>query len=323
MISRRQALVVLTSAVLAPSAGAQERVRRVAWFGAGRPGARSPFLDAVIAGLREKGWEDGRNLRIAQYLNEGTVQESDFIARQIVASEPELIIVYGRDVLTMSNLRPPQPVVFAFSGDPVDGGIVKSFARPGGNFTGLSFMSLDLAAKRIEVLREIVPNIRRLGILARPEHAGEHQERAVSESVASKLGFSVAYVAIQGPQSIDGALQQIKQAKCDALLVFPDGVMVGASERIAKFAIEERLPTISGWDRFADNGFLASYGPNLRESYRRLGHIADRVLRGTKPSDIPVEYPQSVEMVLNMRTAGALGLKLSQSVVARADRLIQ
>jgi putative ABC transport system substrate-binding protein len=320
---RRKTLVVLASAILAPGVNAQERVRRIAWFGAGRPGVRSPFLDAVVAGLREKGWEDGRNLRIAQHLHEGTVQESEFIARQIVASEPELIIVYGRDVLAMSSLEPPQPVVFAFSGDPVDGGIVKSFARPGRNFTGLSFMSLELAAKRIEVLREIVPDIRRLGILARPEHPGEHQEREVSESVASKLGFSVVYAAIQGAQSIDGALQKIGQAKCDALLVFPDGVMVNASDRIAKFAIDQKLPTISGWDRFADNGFLASYGPNLRESYRRLGHIADRVLRGAKPSDIPVEYPQSVEMVLNMRTAAALGLNLSQSVVARADRLIR
>ena len=323
MISRRKTLVLLASAGLAQSLGAQQPVRRVAWFGAGRAGVPSPFLDAVKVGLREKGWEDGRNLRIAQYLNEGSAQESEFIARQIVASEPELIVVYGRDVLTLTKVRPPQPVVFAFSGDPVEGGVVKSLARPGGNFTGLSFMALDLAGKRIEVLREVVPSIRRLGILARPEHPGEHLERAVSESAARKLGFSVAYAAIQDAHEIDAALQEIGRAKCDALLVFPDGVMVGLSQRIAKFALEQKLPTISGWDRFPDNGFLASYGPKLRESYRKLGHIADRVLRGTKPSDIPVEYPQTVEMVLNLRTANALGLKLSPAVIARADRVIQ
>jgi putative ABC transport system substrate-binding protein len=323
MTSRREALAFLLCAGFASSLRAQQGLRRIAWFGAGRPGVPSPFLDAAVLGLREKGWEEGRNLRIAQHLNEGSAQDSEFIARQIVASEPELIVVYGRDVLTLTKVRPPQPVVFAFSGDPVEGHVVKSMAHPGGNFTGLSFMSLDLAGKRIEVLRELVPSIRRLGILARPEHAGEHLERAVSESVARKLGLSVAYAAIQDAQEIDAALQEIRTAKCDALLVFPDGVMVGLSHRIAEFSLEQELPTISGWDRFPDNGFLASYGPNLRESYRRLGHIADRVLRGTKPSDIPVEYPQTVEMVLNLRTANALGLKLSPSVIARADRVIQ
>lgn len=323
MPDRRQTLVFLSCMGFASPLLAQQSMRRVAWFGAGRPGAPSPFLDAMLLGLREKGWEEGRNVRVAQYLSEGSAEDSMFIARQIVASDPELIVAYGRDVLTLGKLQPPQPVVFAFSGDPVTGGLVNSFARPGTNFTGLSFMSLDLAGKRIEVLRELLPNIRRLGILARPEHAGEHKERAVSESVAGKLGLSVAYAAMEEAKGIDDALRVIARAKCDALLVFPDGVMVAHSRQIAKFALEQKLPAISGWDRFADNGFLASYGPNLRDSYRRLGQIADRVLRGAKPGEMPVEYPQTVEMVLNLSTAGALGLKLPQSIIARADRVIQ
>ena len=323
MPDRRQTLVFLSCMGFASPLLAQQAMRRVAWFGAGRPGVPSPFLDAMLLGLREKGWEEGRNVRVAQYLHEGSAQESEFIARQIVASDPEVIVAYGRDVLTLGKVQPPQPVVFAFSGDPVAGGLVKSFARPGTNFTGLSFMSLDLAGKRIEVLRELLPGIRRLGILARPEHAGEHQERAVSESVAGKLGLSVAYAAMEEAKGIDDALRAIARARCDALLVFPDGVMVAHSQQIAKFAIQQKLPTISGWDRFAENGLLASYGPNLRDSYRRLGHIADRVLRGAKPGDLPVEYPQTVEMVLNLATANALGLKLPQSMIARADRVIQ
>jgi putative ABC transport system substrate-binding protein len=323
-MKRRDALGILALApALASRAWAQPAVRRIAWFGAGRPGAASPFLDAVRAGLLEKGWEEGRSLEIAQFLTEGTPKDAAFIARQIIAANPELIIVYGRDVLTLYGAKPPQPVVFAFSGNPVDGKVVESFARPGANFTGISFMSLELVGKRIEVLRELVPQIRRLAVLARPEHPGEHRERAASEAVAAKLGMVVSYVPIEEASGIDGALQAVARAKCDALVVFPDGVMLGHSQKIAKFALDAKLPVISGWDRFADNGFLATYGPNLRDSYRRIGHYADRILRGTKPSDIPVELPQTVEMVVNLRTAQALGLRIPPTILLRADRVIE
>jgi len=320
-MNRRRAIQFFLLACSTPAA-AQRNVRRVAWFGAGRPGAPEPFLDALRLGLRDKGWVEGKDLEIAQFLTEGSPDDSAFLARQVIASNPEVIVVYGRDVPILHRAKPQQPVVFAFSGNPVDAKVVESFAHPGGNFTGMSFMSLELVGKRIEVLREIVPQIRRIAVLARPEHAGEHRERAASEAAAARLGIPVAYVPVQSAEGIDGALRAVATTKSDALVVFPDGVMLGHGARIAKFALEERLPAISGWDRFADSGFLATYGPNLRISYRRLGHYVDRVLRGAKPSELPVEFPQAVEMVLNLRTAKALGIAIPPSLLQRADRVI-
>ena len=219
--------------------------------------------------------------------------------------------------------KPPGPVVFAFSGNPVDAGFVQSFAHPGGNFTGISLMSLDLSGKRIELLREIVPQVRRLAVLARPEHAGVHRERAVSEEVVAKLGMTMAYVPIEAASGLDGALQAIARQNCDALVTFPDGVMVANSGRIAQFAVDAKLPTVSGWASFADTGFLLTYGPNLADSYRGLARHVDRILRGAKPSDLPVELPRAVELVLNTRTARALGVTIPQSMLLRADRIVE
>ena len=304
-------------------ARAQRAARRIAWFGVGIPGARSPFLEATLAGLREQGWETGRNLELQVYETGGTQAEADALAGKMLASNPELIIVFGRDVVTLHRAKPSMPVVFAFSGNPADAGVIQSFARPGGNFTGMSLLSLELAGKRIEVLREIFPDMRRLCVLARPEHPGEPREREVSETIAGKLGIAISYVPIQSAGDLGDAFVAISRQKCDSLVAFPDGLMLSSSPRIAKFALEARLVSISGWAGFAENGFLATYGPNLRDSYRRLGHYADRVLRGAKPGELPVELPQTVEFVLNIRTAASLGLKVPQSLMLRADRIIE
>ena len=205
----------------------------------------------------------------------------------------------------------------------MDAGVVQSFARPGGNFTGISFMSLELVGKRIELLREIVPQMKRLAVLARPEHAGEHRERAASEEVARKLGIAVAYVPIQAASGVDGALQAVAQQHCDSLVAFPDGVMLANSGRIAKFAEQGKIASVSGWGGFADNGFLLTFGPNLQDSYRGLARYVDRILRGAKPYELPVELPRTVELVVNMRTARALGVSVPQSIFLRADRVIE
>jgi putative ABC transport system substrate-binding protein len=321
---RRTALGMLLAVSTAPMfALAQTAQRRIAWFGAGRAGTPSPFLEAFRQGLRESGWIEGQNLALSLFLTEGTPEDAERLARQMAATNPEVIVTYGRDVLAVRNANPAGPVVFAFSGNPIDAGVVQSFARPGTNFTGISFMSLELAGKRIELLRELVPQIRRLAVLARPEHPGEHRERAVSEEIAGKLGMSLVYAPIQAETGLDGALQAIARQKCDALVAFPDGVMLANSGRIARFATESNIPTVSGWGSFADGGFLLTYGPNLHDSYRGLARYADRILRGARPDELPVELPRTVELVLNTRTARALGIKIPQSVLVRADRVIE
>jgi len=320
---RRAALGALLTVAAAPIlATAQGTKRRVVWFGAGRADRPDPFLSAFRAGMRDSGWIEDQNLALSVFLTDGTPEEAERLARQMLATNPEIIVVYGRDVNAVHHVKPSGAVVFGFSGDPVDAGFVQSFAHPGGNFTGVSLMSLDLCGKRIELLKEIAPQIRRLAVLARPEHAGEHRERAVSEEVVAKLGMTMAYVPIQAASELDDAFQVIARQNCDALVTFPDGVMVANSGRIAKFAVNAKLLTVSGWATFADNGFLLTYGPNLAESYRGLARHVDRILRGAKPGDLPVELPRTVELVLNAGTARALGITFAQSMLRRADRVI-
>jgi putative ABC transport system substrate-binding protein len=205
----------------------------------------------------------------------------------------------------------------------VDAGFVQSFARPGTNMTGISLMSLELAGKRIELLKEFVPTVRRMAVLTRPEHPGEPRERAASEESAGKAGLSLVYVPIRSAGELDGAFRSIAEQRCDSLLVFPDGVTIQNAARIGQFAAERRIPAISGWDTFADNGFLLSYGPRLIDSYRDLARFADRILRGTKPAELPVELPRTVELVVNRRTANAIGVKIPSSILLRADRVIE
>jgi putative ABC transport system substrate-binding protein len=321
---RRAALVALLTVAAAPIlVAAQTTKRHIAWFGAGRPDSPDPFLTAFRVGMRDSGWTEDRNLALSVFLTDGTPDEAERLALQMLATNPEVIVVYGRDVNAVHRAKPPGPVVFAFSGNPVDAGFVQSFAHPGGNFTGISLMSLDLSGKRIELLKEIVPQVRRLAVLARPEHAGEHRERAVSEEVITKLGMTMAYFPIQVASELEEAFQAIVRQKCDALVTFPDGVMVANSGRIAKFAVNAKLATVSGWSPFAENGFLLTYGPNLADTYRGLARHVDRILRGAKPGDLPVEFPRSVELVLNARTARALDVTIPQSALLRADRIIE
>jgi len=183
-------------------------------------------------------------------------------------------------------------------------------------------MSLDLAGKRIELLKELAPNVRRMGVLTRVEHPGEPRERAASEEIAHKAGLTLVYAPIRTAGDLDEAFRTLAQQRCDSLLVFPDGVMVANAARIARFAAERRIASVSGWATFPENGFLLSYGPNLRDSYKDLARFADRILRGARPADLPVELPRTVELVVNNRTANALGLKIPQSIALRADRVI-
>ncbi len=322
--SRRNALGALVATAMVPLLGmAQKPKRRVAWISAGRGNTASPFLAAFRAGMRDTGWIEDQDFTLSIFRTDARPEDGDRVTREMLATRPELIVATGRDVISVHSVKPSIPVVFAFSGNPVDAGFVQSLAHPGGNFTGISLMSFDLSGKRIELLKDFVPSIRRLAVLARPEHAGAHRERAVSEEVVARLGMSMAYVPIQSADNLDEAFQSIVRQKCDSLVAFPDSVMLANSDRIAKFAISAKIPAVSGWAAFADNGFLVTYGPNLTDTYRSLARYVDRILRGAKPADLPVELPRTVELVFNAQTARALGVTIPQSTLLRADRIIE
>jgi putative ABC transport system substrate-binding protein len=320
VLSSLGALLALPAAVRAQTPAG---MRRIVWFGLGQPDAPSPYLDALRGELRELGWSEGRNLTISRYNSTRAPDDFEVLAREIVAAKPEVVVTQEFTVYAMHRIQAAVPVVFGFSGDPVDGKLVQSYARPGTNYTGMSYLAIELVGKRVEFLKEAVPHIRRLAILARPQHPGEHRERAASEEAAQKLGIAVAYFPIREVVEIDKAFLAIRQERCDAVVVFPDYIMFVNREQISRLALEAKLPAVSGWPSFAESGLLLNYGPNLRDLYRGLARYVNRILRGAKPQDLPVESPRTIELVVNARTAKALGINIPQTILLRADRVIE
>jgi putative ABC transport system substrate-binding protein len=323
MNRRRRILVAAGGAVLAAPAIAlgQARVRRVAWLSGAR-GRTSPFLDAFVQGLREFGYEQGRNLEVAAYFTDGSPGRTEALANEAIGARPEVLVCQGVTVRVVHALKPQLPVVFGFSGDPVEAGFVQSLNRPGSNMTGMTFLALDLVGKRIQLLSEVLPQLKKVAVLANPQHAGEKQERSASERAARALGLEVSYLPVTTSAEIDSALAAAGRARCEALDVYPDALMASEAERIGAIAGRERLPSVSGWSVFAESGLLLSYGPNLRDVFRRIASYADKLMRGAKPGDLPVEQPTSVELCVNRRTAKALGVAIPQSILVRADRVI-
>jgi putative ABC transport system substrate-binding protein len=315
---RRRALSVLALALVPAAAGAQgAKVRRVGFISGG---FASLYYDAFRAGMADLGYVEGKTVVFHTRLGESP----DELAAALINERPDLIVAAGGAAVRSVRAVPHAlPVVFSFSGDPVAAGFVKSLAQPGHNISGISLMSLELVGKRMELLRESVPNLRKVAILANAEHPGEQLERSTSIASAKALGLEYEYFQVQKAHELDAALAGIVKSGAEAMVVFPDALTVGNRQRIADVALKARIAAISGWAEFADSGFLISYGPNLRVSYRRLATFADKVLKGAKVGTLPVERPSVVEMVYNARTAHALGREVPKAVVARADRVLQ
>jgi putative ABC transport system substrate-binding protein len=321
-IARRRFLLSLAALpALARAQGAAPR--RIAWFGVGGADDNLIYLDSLQAGLREAGWQEGRNLAISRHASVRAPEDFAAVVREVLAARPEVVVAQEFASIAMLRFAPGAlPVVFGFSGDPVEGKLVKSLARPDTNFTGISYLASELVGKRIEFLKEALPGVRKIGILARPQHPGEPEERRASEDAAKTLGLAVVYFPIFDPKEIEAAFDGIRKAGCDALVVFPDFFMYRNRELISQLAAAARLPAVSGWSSFADSGLLFNYGPNLRDIYRRLASFVDRILRGARPGELPVDLPRNLELVVNLRTARALGLTISQSILVRAERVI-
>ena len=306
-----------------------EAVRRVAWLGLGKPDPLSPYVDSLRAGLRESGWIEDQNLTLSLYWATGR-DDMEAVARGLLSTNPEIIVTQELMTYALRDTKTVKPVVFGFSGDPVEGKLVESLARSGGNFTGMSYLAIELVGKRIELLKEWLPQIRHLAVLARPQHPGDHLERQASEAVARNLGLDFSYVAYQAPSlpardlnELDQAFEMIVRNRCDALVVFPDSAMYEICDRVAKLAIEANLPTVSGWTPFAHAGLLMTYGPDIRELYRSLGRYVDKILRGTSPANLPVERPARFNLAINLRTAKAINIVVPPALLARADEVIE
>jgi putative tryptophan/tyrosine transport system substrate-binding protein len=201
-------------------------------------------------------------------------------------------------------------------------GIAESLARPGKNFTGTTFMSLEVAQKRVQLLKELVPGMGKLSLLSQKNHAGEQFEHQATRAAADALSIQLAYVPFASGPEIDAALQRVAEADANAMLVFPDGVTMVHRTKIADFAQSRRLPSMFGWREYCDVGGFASYGGNQRATYRQLAGYADRILRGTRPQDLPIERVSRFEFIINLKTAKTLGLDVPTTLLARADEVI-
>jgi putative tryptophan/tyrosine transport system substrate-binding protein len=327
MMNRRIAIWLLTTLLLAtvPLAEAQQPAPfRVGWISNDRGSGNSPMFDAFREGMRDLRYVEGRNLIIDARWGQGSNERLAQLAVELVKSNPQLIVAQGGPATyPVVRAGATMPVVFGFSGDPVEGKLVESFAHPGRNLTGVSFLSLELVGKRMELLKEALPSLKRVAILANPQHPGEQGELHASQSAAKELGLALEYFQLPITAKLEDILPAIAKSRSEAIVVFPDAYMMGLSERIAEFAVKHRIPATSGWAQFAEGGNLMTYGPNLRDSFRRLATYVDKILKGAKPSDLPVELPMKLEFVINLKAAKQIGLTIPPNVLARADKVIK
>jgi putative ABC transport system substrate-binding protein len=299
------------------------RVARVGWLTAQQASSLTPFLSALRVGFGDYGYEEGRNLLVEYRYGDDAIERVPELAAELVRLPIDVMMAQGAAVPVISKLGLTVPVVYVFSGDPVSAGFADSLARPRGNMTGLTFMAAEFNGKRLQLLRDIIPDLRRVAIVANPAHPGEHLERAYSESAGRQLGLTVEYYPTRTSAELTAALTAMTAHPPQAISLFSDGFAIQNRQRIIDFAMKQRAPVISGWPVFAQSGALCTFGPRLTESYKRLAYYVDRILKGAKPADLPIEQPTKFELVVNLKTAKALGLTIPQTVLLQADEVIQ
>jgi putative ABC transport system substrate-binding protein len=322
-LKRREFVTVLGGAVALPIAARAQQVAMptVGFLGAGAPSVWSPWVTSFEQRMRELGWIEGRTISIEYRWAEGRSERYSEIAAEFVRLKVNIIVTAGAAVLAAKQATTVTPIVFAAATDPVGSGMVASLARPGGNVTGLSNQSADLASKRVELLREIIPNLRRLAIMANVGYPAAAEEMREVQAAAKTFGMEVMIVEIRRPEDIASAFE-IKGG-AEALYVVIDSLVGASMSRINILAAAARLPTMHSIREYVAAGGLMSYGPNFPHLFRRAADYVDKILRGTNPGDLPVEQPTKFELVINLATAKAIGLTVPPVLLARADEVIE
>jgi putative tryptophan/tyrosine transport system substrate-binding protein len=323
---RREFITLLGGAAAWPlAARAQQAARRptIGYMGVNTPVIESQRTAAFVQRLRELGWIEGRNAAVEYRWAEGRNERFAEIAAELVQLKVEVIVTAGTAaVVAAKQATSVIPIIFALGGDPVGTGLVASLARPGGNVTGLSQQSTDLAGKRVELLREVVPGLGRLATMANIGNPLAVLEMREVHAAARTLGLEVATSEIRRAEDIAPAFDALK-GRADALYVVADPLVTSNRIRINTLALGARLPTMHGQNDNVEAGGLMSYGANFPDLYRRAADYVDKILRGTKPADIPVEQPTKFDLAINLTTAKALGLKIPESFLLRADEVIE
>jgi putative ABC transport system substrate-binding protein len=327
-MKRRDFIALLGSAGLARlrttrAAAQQQQSAHVGFISALDQSAAADFISALREGLASHGYTEPHTLRIDQVFANFELARIPSLAAQLERERVDVIVTHAGATDAVVKGAHAVPVVYEFSADPVNLGIAKDLAHPLYNATGITLMAVEMNGKRLELLHEIAPHIRRVAVIANPLHPGAQLEQADFSAEARQLGIDVAFYLTPNREELDRALAAIDRDLPEALALFADAFVVDNRHYIVNYAMSRRLPVVSGWAVMAESGAVCTYGPRLVESYRRTAYFVDRILKGAKPADLPIEQPTVLELVVNLNAAKLLGLAIPPSVLVRADRVIE
>jgi putative ABC transport system substrate-binding protein len=328
MNNRRKLIVALGSVALgAPLTSFTQQkgnVRRIGFLGPGSPSSSAALTEAFRQGMRDLGHIEGKNFVIEYRWAEGKAERLSGLAAELVSLKPDVIVTASpQGTVAAKKATTVIPIVFAGVGDPVGMGVVASLARPGGNVTGLTNLVVDTSRKRLDLLKESFPRVSPIAVLWNSMNPGNVLALKETKIAAQFLGIKLLVLEVRSPDDFDRAFQAVVSGHAQALLPIPDPLMNDHVRRVVDFAAKNRLPAIYARTDFVDAGGLMSYAPDYLAIYRRAAAFVDKILRGAKPADLPVEEPTRIELVINLKTAKQLGLTIPPSVVARADRVIE
>jgi putative tryptophan/tyrosine transport system substrate-binding protein len=322
---RRDFMVVVSSAVTWPlAARAQQSAKppTIGFLGAATPIAWKEWVAAFVQRLHELNWIEGRTVKIEYRWAEGKEERYTELAAEFVRLKVDVIVTSGAAVNAAKHATSVIPIVFGVANDPLTTGLVQSLARPSGNVTGLSLLAPDLAGKRTEILREIYPALRRLAVMGNIGYPASVLEIRKVQATAGATSLEISTLEIRQAQDIAPAIEGLN-GRADALYVCADPLLLANAMRINDLALAAHLPTMNGLREFVDAGGLISYGPNIPDLWRRSADYVDKILHGTRAADLPVEQPTKFELVVNLKTAKALGLAIPESFLSRADEVIE
>jgi putative ABC transport system substrate-binding protein len=326
-VKRREFLSLVGGATAAwpivARAQQRERMRHIGFLGTTTPPAWTSWTDAFVQRLRELGWIEGRNVTIEYRWAESRPERLSEIAAEFARLKVDVIFTAGASsAIAARRATSDVPIVFALANNPVSSGLVVSLARPGGNVTGLSTQGTDTVGKRLGLMGELIPGLRRWAVMANADFPDAVMELSEMQAAAKPLGLELTVLEVRRADDIAPSFERVK-GRADALYVCVDPLVLAQRDRINVLALDARLPTMHGFREYAAAGGLVSYGPNVPDLFRRSADFVNRILRGAKPADIPVEQPTKFDFVVNLKTAKALGIEVPPMLLARADEVIE
>jgi putative ABC transport system substrate-binding protein len=325
MMNRRETLIAFPALLAAPLAAlGQAKPRRIGFLGTGSASAMTKPIEALRTALRELGYVEGRNLVIEYRWGDGDAERLPGLAEDLIRLKVELIVVWATPAaLAAKRATASLPIVTLSVADPVSTGLIASLARPGGNVTGMANLTETVTSKQLELLARVVPGISRVAILRYPDNPALAPQVKSAEATARPLGLQLQIVDVRAVKDFDAAFAAMREARTGGVLVLADALFLSERVRIAELAAKHRLPTAFGRAENVEAGGLMSYGSSVTEQFRRGAVYVDKILKGAKPADLPVEQASTFEFVVNLKTAKALGIQFPQQLLVRADRVIE